>query len=212
MPWNAPNPAPKCPFCEKSVFPAESYMAADRRPFHKQCVKCFDCTKSLVPATINEHQGSLYCHFCYSNKFMPQDDNIPERMAMQVLPVGGIYTAMEEEKRRAEEERIRKDMEEAAKRSGCCPSCGNITVGNDFVELSKDLRVHKYCLKCAGCSKPAEDDLPMLLGPRDTENFFGEEELDPYCKFCFAKKFKVSAMNIADIVNLDATGPSPKSL
>ena len=72
MPWNAPNPAPKCPFCEKSVFPAESYMAADRRPFHKQCVKCFDCTKNLVPATINEHQGALYCHFCYSNKFMPQ--------------------------------------------------------------------------------------------------------------------------------------------
>ena len=40
------------------------------------------------------------------------------------------------------------------------------TVGNDFVELSKNLRVHKYCLKCAGCAKPAEDELPMLLGPR----------------------------------------------
>ena len=53
---------------------------------------------------------------------------------------------------------------------------------------------------------------PTVFFCRDTENFFGEEELDPYCKFCFAKKFKVSAMNIADIVNLDATGPSPKSL
>ena len=33
MPWNAPNPAPKCPMCDNSVFPAESYMAADRMPF-----------------------------------------------------------------------------------------------------------------------------------------------------------------------------------
>ena len=31
----------------------------------------------------------------------------------------------------------------------------------------------------------------MLLGPRNTDNVFGEEELEPYCKFCFAKKFKV---------------------
>ncbi len=45
---------------------------------------------------------------------------------MQVLPVGGIYSAMEEEKRRAEEERLRKEMEEAAKKSGCCPQCGKI--------------------------------------------------------------------------------------
>ena len=77
------------------------------------------------------------------------------------------------------------------------------TVGNDFVELSKNLRVHKHCLKCTTCGKAPEDDLPMLLGPRHTENFFGQEELDPYCKFCFAKKFKVSAMNIAEIVNLE---------
>ena len=68
-------------------------------------------------------------------------------MAMQVLPVGGIYTAMEEEKRRAEEERIRKDMEEAAKRSGCCPSCGNI-VSSLFlwVRRSFHLFVHHFLI------------------------------------------------------------------
>jgi len=178
-------------------------MAADRMPFHKQCVKCWTCNKKLVPATINEHEGKLYCPPCYANKFMPQENHIPERSSMQVLPVGGIYTAMEEEKKKAEEERLRKEMEEAAKRSGCCPACNNITIGNDFVELSKDLKMHKRCLKCQTCKKEAEDDLPMLLGPRDSENVFGGEELEPYCKFCFAKKFKVSAMNIADIVNLD---------
>jgi len=202
MPWNAPK-GPACPACDKSVFPAESYMAGDRRPFHKQCVKCYICGKKLVPATINQHEAQLYCSVCYSDTFMPKDDNIPERIAMQVLPVGGIYTAMEEEKRRAEEERLKKEMMEAAKKSGCCPHCNNITVGDDFVELSKNLKVHKSCLSCASCNKSAENDIPMLLGPRNTDNVFGEEELEPYCKFCFAKKFKVSSMNIADIVNID---------
>lgn len=42
---------------------------------------------------------------------------------MQVLPVGGIYTAIEEEKRRAEEERRRREAEERAKSSGGCPVC-----------------------------------------------------------------------------------------
>ena len=72
MPWNAPSPAPKCPYCGKPVFPAEAYMAADRRPYHKQCVKCWTCGKKLVPATINNHEGKLYCPACYANKFMPQ--------------------------------------------------------------------------------------------------------------------------------------------
>ena len=39
-----------------------------------------------------------------------------------------------------------------------------------------------------------------MMGPKDTENVFGTEDLQPYCKFCFAKKFKVSAINIAETV------------
>lgn len=55
---------------------------------------------------------------------------------MQVLPVGGIYTALEEEKRRAEEERRRKEMEERARKEGGCPSCCTM-VGWVFI-LDKD--------------------------------------------------------------------------
>jgi len=43
----------------------------------------------------------------------------------------------------------------------------------------------------------------MLLGPKDTSNVFGEEELEPYCNFCFAKKFKMSAIKIAETVAID---------
>ncbi len=44
-------------------------------------------------------------------------------MPMQVLPVGGIYTAIEEEKRRKLEEARRKELEERAKKEGGCPTC-----------------------------------------------------------------------------------------
>jgi len=47
---------------------------------------------------------------------MPKEDIIPERVAMQVLPVGGLYSALEEEKRRAREEAMRREMEERAKK------------------------------------------------------------------------------------------------
>ena len=75
------------------------------------------------------------------------------------------------------------------------------TGSDDSIELS-GIRFHKKCLRCTRCSKPAEESVPMMLGPRDTDNAFGTEELDPYCNFCFAKKFKLSAINIAETVCL----------
>ena len=38
------------------------------------------------------------------------------------------------------------------------------------------------------------------MGPKDQENVFGQDDLLPFCKFCFAKKFKVSAIDIAEMV------------
>ena len=44
-------------------------MAADRTPFHIQCLKCQECKKKLTPATINEHEHRLYCPTCYEDLF-----------------------------------------------------------------------------------------------------------------------------------------------
>merc|ERR1712223_160524 len=62
MPWSAPPSAPMCPACKVRVYPAEAVMAADRKPFHKKCVKCVACGKGLTPATLNEHETQLYCN------------------------------------------------------------------------------------------------------------------------------------------------------
>ena len=31
---------PKCPACDKSVYPVEQIFAADRKPFHRGCINC----------------------------------------------------------------------------------------------------------------------------------------------------------------------------
>merc|ERR1711931_614788 len=95
MGWTAPPTSPKCPACSTSVFLAESFMAADRKPFHKKCVKCKTCNKVLNTSTLNEHQTQLYCKACYENIFMPQD--------FSCLNYGGIVTP--EDLMRREEEK-----------------------------------------------------------------------------------------------------------
>ena len=35
--WGASNP---CPACSKNVYPNEQVFAADRKPWHKRCLKC----------------------------------------------------------------------------------------------------------------------------------------------------------------------------
>jgi len=114
MPWNPAPTAPRCPACNTSVFPAEAVMAADRKPFHKQCVKCVKCKKSLNPSTINEHKNQLFCKNCYDEIYMPQE--------YCSGTYGGIITP-EDIKRREEEERKRLERAERAKRERRCPTC-----------------------------------------------------------------------------------------
>merc|ERR1712107_132879 len=82
---------------------------------------------------------------------------------------------------------------------GRCPCCEMKAYPEDSVTLG-DFHYHKACLKCAECGRGPDNDTPMMLGPKDQDNVFGEADLEPYCKFCFAKRYKVSALNIAETV------------
>ena len=48
-------------------------MAADRKPYHRGCVKCVVCRISLNPRTLNEHNEQLFCNNCYAANFVPQE-------------------------------------------------------------------------------------------------------------------------------------------
>lgn len=192
MPWVAPTAVPRCPVCKLPVYPAEAFMASDRRPFHKQCVKCFNCKKPLTASTINNHQDQLFCKNCYDEIFMSHD--------YTTSYYGGIVTP-EDIRRKEEEEKKRLERAERAKRERRCPKCDMKAYPDDSVQVS-DLFFHKVCLKCSECDRSPDENTPMMMGPKNQDNVFGQEDLIPFCKFCFAKKFKVSAINIAETVTI----------
>ena len=68
--------------------------------------------------------------------------------------------------------------------------------------LAPDLYYHPECVKCSLCFRGAEEDTPMIMGARDVDDVFAQEILEPYCKFCYAKKYKTSAINIAEMVEI----------
>merc|ERR1711931_82683 len=192
MGWTAPPTSPKCPACSTSVFPAESFMAADRKPFHKKCVKCKTCNKVLTSATLNEHETQLYCKACYDNIFM--------LMAIGGGQYEGIITP-EDLRRMEEEEKKRLQKAKRAKEERRCPVCDLKTYVDDSIQIS-DVFYHKPCLKCVECSRGPDADTPMMLGPRENDDVFAEEVLEPFCRFCFAKRYKLSSLNVKESVTI----------
>ena len=51
--------------------------------------------------------------------------------------------------------------------------------------------------------RPHDDNAICIC--RECDDVFAAEILDPYCKFCYAKKFKMSAINIQDILEIAPT-------
>jgi hypothetical protein len=129
-------------------------MAADRKPFHKQCVKCFKCHKALNPATINEHQSQLFCKACYDGIFMPQE--------YSTGTYGGIVTP-DDIRRREEEEKRRAEKAERAKRERRCPGC-DMKVGH---ACKYGVRSPKFFwAPCAQLYSLAETPQPPPPSPR----------------------------------------------
>ncbi|SCZ94426.1 BZ3500_MvSof-1268-A1-R1_Chr12-2g03891 [Microbotryum saponariae] len=89
--------APKCTYCGKSVYFAEARWKGDSRCplfhqiaairqvasnrhlarvnscpstiYHKTCLKCSSCSKTLEPGALLDHAGDPYCKACYGKAF-----------------------------------------------------------------------------------------------------------------------------------------------
>jgi len=190
MPWGG---APKCPGCERSVYPMDQVIAADRKPFHNRCIRCqmFGCGNELTARTIHQYEGVNICEKCHDNIY---------RNKVYGPPEGG--ESLEERRRREEEERLAREQAERSKRDRKCMECDKKTFPEDSDELSPGMYYHKTCMKCSACERKPEDDDPLIMGNRNEDDVFGPQILDPYCKFCYAKKFKMSAVHIQEIVTI----------
>lgn len=190
MPWGG---APKCPGCERSVYPMDQVIAADRKPFHNRCIRCqmFGCGNELTARSIHKYEGVNICEKCHENIY---------RNKVWGPPDGA--ESIEERRKREEEERLAREQAERSKRERKCMECDKKTFPEDSSELSPGQYYHKGCMKCRECSVQPDEENPLIMGCRNEYDVFGPEILDPYCKFCYAKKFKMSAVNIKEIVTI----------
>mmetsp|Transcript_23649 Transcript_23649/g.26226 ORF Transcript_23649/g.26226 Transcript_23649/m.26226 type:complete len:183 (+) Transcript_23649:2-550(+) len=58
--------SPKCPTCGKTVYFAERVSALGK-VYHKVCLKCVVCSKTLPPGKISNHGDKIYCNACYGS-------------------------------------------------------------------------------------------------------------------------------------------------
>ncbi|BGP57990.1 hypothetical protein JCM8202v2_005647 [Rhodotorula sphaerocarpa] len=61
--------APRCPTCGQAVYFAEKVIGPGGTLYHKLCLKCNDCGKSLEPRLLVDHDGVAYCKSCYGKNF-----------------------------------------------------------------------------------------------------------------------------------------------
>ncbi|KAI4875106.1 hypothetical protein NFI96_025234, partial [Prochilodus magdalenae] len=63
---------PKCPKCSKEVYFAERVTSLGK-DWHRPCLKCEKCNKTLSAGSHAEHEGKPYCNNpCYSALFGPK--------------------------------------------------------------------------------------------------------------------------------------------
>ena len=64
---------PKCPKCDKTVYFAERVVGLNGTEWHKGCLRCESCEKTLGSvAEITDHKGEPYCKVCYAKNFGPK--------------------------------------------------------------------------------------------------------------------------------------------
>merc|ERR1711915_162401 len=108
MPWGK---VVKCPACDKTVYPMEQVFAADRKVFHKSCIKCQvqGCSNELTERGLHKHDGYNFCDSCHETYYDPRSYGVPE---------GGESIEerrLREKKEKEERERKEREMERLRK-------------------------------------------------------------------------------------------------
>uniref|UniRef100_A0A8B9LL87 Cysteine-rich protein 2-like n=1 Tax=Astyanax mexicanus TaxID=7994 RepID=A0A8B9LL87_ASTMX len=155
--------ASKCPKCDKTVYFAEKVTSLGK-DWHKFCLKCERCSKTLNPGGHAEHDGKPYCHKpCYAALYGPKGVNIGGAGSYVYETPAGDAPASSgsepdpkpEEKKSAPPTRGPIKAASFSSFSGqpnICPRCSKTVYFAEKVSsLGKDW--HRPCLRCERCSK-----------------------------------------------------------
>ncbi|XP_019621940.1 PREDICTED: cysteine-rich protein 2-like [Branchiostoma belcheri] len=170
---------PKCPTCAKEVYFAEKVTSLGK-DWHRGCLKCQRCNKTLSPGGHAEHDNKPYCNQpCYGVLFGPKGVNI-----------GGAGAFVYEDKRRTRRQpfTIPQAREETLlyPKMPNCPKCNKaVYFAERYRSLGKDW--HRACLRCEKCSK--------VLQPGS----HAEHEGKPYCTKCYGVLYGPRGVNIGGV-------------
>ncbi|CAM4644114.1 unnamed protein product [Leuciscus chuanchicus] len=190
--------ASKCPKCEKTVYFAEK-VASLGKDWHKFCLKCERCSKTLTAGGHAEHDGKPYCHKpCYAALFGPKGVNIGgagsyvyENPANNSPPGSTVDSAPKpQEKWVPASSRLPSKAGSITTFSGeanLCPRCNKkVYFAEKVTSLGKDW--HRPCLRCERCKKT------LAAGSH------AEHDGQPYChKPCYAVLFGPKGVNTGGV-------------
>ncbi|XP_013363327.1 PREDICTED: cysteine-rich protein 2 isoform X2 [Chinchilla lanigera] len=167
------------------------------KDWHKFCLKCERCSKTLTPGGHAEHDGKPFCHKpCYATLFGPKGVNIGgagsyiyEKPVSEGAPVTG---PIEAPAARAEERKASGPPRGPSRASSVttftgepnvCPRCNKrVYFAEKVTSLGKDW--HRPCLRCERCAKTL------------TPGGHAEHDGQPYChKPCYGILFGPKGVN-----------------
>ncbi|XP_027426676.1 cysteine-rich protein 2 isoform X1 [Zalophus californianus] len=183
--------------------PAAEKVSSLGKDWHKFCLKCERCNKTLTPGGHAEHDGKPFCHKpCYATLFGPKGVNIggagsyiyekPSAEGPQVT--GPIEVPVV----RAEERKASGPPKGPSKASSVttftgepnmCPRCNKrVYFAEKVTSLGKDW--HRPCLRCERCGKT------LTPGGHAESPFCPQHDGQPYChKPCYGILFGPKGVN-----------------
>ncbi|XP_072284984.1 cysteine-rich protein 2-like isoform X2 [Pyxicephalus adspersus] len=154
--------ASQCPKCDKTVYFAEKVTSLGK-DWHKFCLKCEHCNKTLTSGGHTEHDGKPYCHKpCYATLYGPKGVNIGGAGSfIYKKPSIDKTISPTESASKIEDKKVAepsKSLNKAfsfttfAGEPNLCPRCKKkVFFAEKVTSLGKDW--HRPCLRCERCSK-----------------------------------------------------------
>lgn len=190
--------ASKCPKCDKTVYFAEKVTSLGK-DWHKFCLKCARCNKTLTAGGHAEHDGQPYCHKpCYATLYGPKGVNIGGAGSyIYEAPVNSEPASVPvETSSKPEEKKVSAPPRGPVKAASIttfsgepalCPRCNKkVYFAEKVTSLGKDW--HRPCLRCERCNK--------TLAPGS----HAEHDGQPYChKPCYAVLFGPKGVNTGGV-------------
>nr|XP_008537719.1 PREDICTED: cysteine-rich protein 2 [Equus przewalskii] len=184
----------RCP--ESLPSPAEKVSSLGK-DWHKFCLKCERCGKTLTPGGHAEHDGKPFCHKpCYATLFGPKGVNIggagsyiyekPSAEGPQVTGPIEVPVARAEERKASGPPKGPSKASSVTTFTGepnVCPRCNKrVYFAEKVTSLGKDW--HRPCLRCERCGKTL------------TPGGHAEHDGQPYChKPCYGILFGPKGVN-----------------